>query len=74
MADIQSKLKQIEEDPEGAGTARLYKATQNISQVANRAFEPLLERQVKKAKISCLKDSYPNFYVYNNCQISLLFM
>lgn len=45
-ADIESKLRQIEEDPEGAGTAHLYAVTQKISGVANRAFEPLFERQV----------------------------
>jgi hypothetical protein len=41
-----SKLRQIEEDPEGAGTAHLYSVTLKISGVANRAFEPLFERQV----------------------------
>jgi len=46
--DIESKLRQIEEDPEGAGTAHLYSVTQKISGVANRAFEPLFERQVYK--------------------------
>jgi exocyst complex component 2 len=40
-------LRQIEEDPEGAGTAHLYVVTQKISGVANLAFEPLFERQVK---------------------------
>uniref|UniRef100_A0A804LD83 Uncharacterized protein n=1 Tax=Zea mays TaxID=4577 RepID=A0A804LD83_MAIZE len=44
-ADIESKLRQIEEDPEGAGTAHLYSVTLKISGVANRAFEPLFERQ-----------------------------
>jgi exocyst complex component 2 len=48
FADIESKLRQIEEDPEGAGTAHLYSVTQKISGVANRAFEPLFERQVYK--------------------------
>jgi hypothetical protein len=48
LADIESKLRQIEEDPEGAGTAHLYAVTQKISGVANRAFEPLFERQVKR--------------------------
>jgi exocyst complex component 2 len=45
-ADIESKLRQIEDDPEGAGTTHLYSVTQRISGVANRAFEPLFERQV----------------------------
>ncbi|KAF7001766.1 hypothetical protein CFC21_017369 [Triticum aestivum] len=44
--DIESKLRQIEDDPEGAGTSHLYSVTQKISGVANRAFEPLFERQV----------------------------
>lgn len=48
FADIESKLRQIEEDPEGAGTAHLYSVTQKISGVANHAFEPLFERQVYK--------------------------
>ena len=52
FADIESKLRQIEEDPEGAGTAHLYSVTLKISGVANRAFEPLFERQVYK--LSCL--------------------
>lgn len=47
FADIESKLRQIEEDPEGAGTAHLHQVTQNISAVANHAFEPLFERQVE---------------------------
>ncbi|AQK80239.1 Exocyst complex component SEC5A, partial [Zea mays] len=34
--DIESKLRQIEEDPEGAGTAHLYSVTLKISGVANR--------------------------------------
>ncbi|KAL5668605.1 hypothetical protein ACJX0J_020826, partial [Zea mays] len=33
--DIESKLRQIEEDPEGAGTAHLYSVTLKISGVAN---------------------------------------
>lgn len=47
-ADIESKLRQIEDDPEGAGTSHLYSVTQKISGVANRAFEPLFERQVNQ--------------------------
>lgn len=48
IADIQLKLRQIEEDPEGAGTAHLHAATERISEIANRAFQPLFERQVAK--------------------------
>lgn len=46
--DIESKLRRIEEDPEGAGTAHLFKCIQGVSLLANRAFEPLFERQVGK--------------------------
>ncbi|WOL15535.1 exocyst complex component SEC5B isoform X2 [Canna indica] len=59
--DIQSKLRQIEEDPEGAGTARLYEATQKISQVANRAFQPLFERQVQAEKIRSVQGMLQRF-------------
>lgn len=44
--DIESKLRQIEEDPEGSGTTNLYESTHRISELANRAFQPLFERQV----------------------------
>lgn len=56
-ADIESKLRQIEEDPEGAGTAHLCSVTQKISGVANRAFEPLFERQVYR--LSFLQSYFP---------------
>ncbi|KAM0035591.1 putative exocyst complex component EXOC2/Sec5 [Helianthus debilis subsp. tardiflorus] len=42
--DIESKLKRIEEDPEG-GSSFLETSIQGINSMANRAFEPLLERQ-----------------------------
>ena len=44
--DIESKLRRIEEDPEGCGTSHLYGSIQAVTSVANRAFAPLLERQV----------------------------
>jgi hypothetical protein len=53
IPDIESKLRQIEDDPEGAGTAHLYEVTQQISSVANRAFQPLFERQVRQFKLVC---------------------
>ncbi|XP_074568127.1 exocyst complex component SEC5A-like [Curcuma longa] len=59
--DIQSKLRQIEEDPEGAGTARLYESTQNISQVANHAFQPLFERQAQAEKIRSVQGMLQRF-------------
>lgn len=48
LPDIESKLRRIEEDPEGSGTAHLFKCIQGVSLLANRAFEPLFERQVGK--------------------------
>lgn len=44
--DIESKLKRIEEDPEGSGTTHLFKCMQGVCSLADRAFEPLFERQV----------------------------
>ncbi|TVU14559.1 hypothetical protein EJB05_38034 [Eragrostis curvula] len=59
--DIESKLRQIEEDPEGAGTAHLYAVTQRISGVANRAFEPLFERQAQAEKIRSVQGMLQRF-------------
>lgn len=46
ITDIESKLRRIEEDPEGSGTSHLFSCIQGVSSVANRAFGPLFERQV----------------------------
>ncbi|KAK3144791.1 hypothetical protein QOZ80_4AG0317910 [Eleusine coracana subsp. coracana] len=59
--DIESKQRQIEEDPEGAGTAHLYSVTQKISGVANRAFEPLFERQAQAEKIRSVQGMLQRF-------------
>lgn len=48
FTDIESKLRRIEEDPEGAGTTHLQKCIQGVNSLATRAFEPLFERQVCK--------------------------
>lgn len=48
--DIQSKLKRIEDDPDGSGTSHLFNCIQGVSSLANRAFEPLFERQVGVAQ------------------------
>ena len=47
-------MRQIEEDAEGAGTSHLHSVTQKISGVANRAFEPLFERQVYRLSLEPL--------------------
>ncbi|ONK55243.1 uncharacterized protein A4U43_UnF5970 [Asparagus officinalis] len=59
--DIESKLRQIEEDPEGAGTAHLHAATEKISGTANRAFQPLFERQVQAEKIRSVQGMLQRF-------------
>lgn len=59
--DIESKLRQIEEDPEGAGTVHLYSVTTKISGVANRAFEPLFERQAQAEKIRSVQGMLQRF-------------
>ncbi|KAF3778865.1 Exocyst complex component [Nymphaea thermarum] len=59
--DIQSKLKRIEEDPEGAGTANLYNCIRDVSSVANRALEPLFERQVQAEKIRSVQGMLQRF-------------
>ncbi|KAF9601582.1 hypothetical protein IFM89_020498 [Coptis chinensis] len=59
--DIESKLKRIEEDPEGAGTAHLYNSIQSVSSLANRAFEPLFERQAQAEKIRSVQGMLQRF-------------
>lgn len=46
FVDIESKLRRIEEDPEGSGTSHLFNCIEGVSSIANRAFGPLFERQV----------------------------
>eukprot|EP00262_Sarcandra_glabra_P004234 TRINITY_DN1519_c1_g1_i1.p1 TRINITY_DN1519_c1_g1~~TRINITY_DN1519_c1_g1_i1.p1 ORF type:complete len:1120 (-),score=233.19 TRINITY_DN1519_c1_g1_i1:257-3616(-) len=59
--DIESKLKRIEKDPEGAGTAHLYKSIHDVSLQANHAFEPLFERQVQAEKIRSVQGMLQRF-------------
>lgn len=59
--DIESKLKRIEEDPEGAGTMHLYNMIQRVSSHANRAFEPLFERQAQTEKIRSVQGMLQRF-------------
>lgn len=55
--DIESKLRRIEEDPEGSGTSHLFNCIQGVSSLANRAFQPLFERQVCDTyfSVDCLR-------------------
>lgn len=53
LIDIESKLKRIEEDPEGSGTTHLFNCMKSVTSRANLAFEPLFERQVGVVLICC---------------------
>lgn len=46
FADIHAKLQQIESSTDGGGTTHLSNSIKQVDVVANRAFAPLLERQV----------------------------
>ncbi|KAI3770571.1 hypothetical protein L6452_01709 [Arctium lappa] len=59
--DIESKLRRIEEDPEGCGTSHLYSSIQGVTSVANRAFAPLLERQAQAEKIRSVQGMLQRF-------------
>ncbi|KAG8660597.1 hypothetical protein MANES_02G178800v8 [Manihot esculenta] len=59
--DIESKLKRIEEDPEGSGTSQLYNCMQGVSSLANRALEPLFERQAQTEKIRSVQGMLQRF-------------
>uniref|UniRef100_A0A2P2KS23 Exocyst complex component SEC5 n=1 Tax=Rhizophora mucronata TaxID=61149 RepID=A0A2P2KS23_RHIMU len=59
--DIESKLKRIEEDPEGSGTSHLFNCMQGVTSLANRAFEPLFERQAQAEKIRSVQGMLQRF-------------
>ncbi|GAB2209630.1 hypothetical protein Drorol1_Dr00026850 [Drosera rotundifolia] len=59
--DIESKLKRIEEDPEGAGTAHLYNCIQGVTGLASRSFEQLFERQAQAEKIRSVQGMLQRF-------------
>ncbi|XP_010537274.1 PREDICTED: exocyst complex component SEC5A isoform X2 [Tarenaya hassleriana] len=59
--DIESKLKRIEDDPEGSGTIHLYNCMQSVISRANRAFEPLFERQAQAEKIRSVQGMLQRF-------------
>ncbi|XP_076944306.1 exocyst complex component SEC5A-like isoform X1 [Bidens hawaiensis] len=58
--DIESKLKRMEDDPEG-GSSHLDTCIQGINSMANRAFEPLLERQAQAEKIRAVQGTLQRF-------------
>ncbi|XAR62472.1 hypothetical protein NMG60_11017230 [Bertholletia excelsa] len=59
--DIESKLKRIEEDPEGSGTTQLVNCIEGVSSRANRAFGPLFERQAQAEKIRSVQGMLQRF-------------
>ncbi|XP_048442489.1 exocyst complex component SEC5A isoform X2 [Pyrus x bretschneideri] len=61
LRDIESKLKRIEEDPEGSGTSHLFNCMQGVSSLANRAFQPLFERQAQAEKIRSVQGMLQRF-------------
>ncbi|XP_062098823.1 exocyst complex component SEC5A-like [Humulus lupulus] len=59
--DIESKLRRIEEDPEGSGTSHLFSCIEGVSSLANRAFQPLFERQAQAEKIRSVQGMLQRF-------------
>ncbi|XP_016514565.2 exocyst complex component SEC5A-like [Nicotiana tabacum] len=59
--DIESKLRRIEEDPEGSGTSHLFNCMQGVNSIANRAFESLFERQAQAEKIRAVQGMLQRF-------------
>ncbi|XP_028183076.1 exocyst complex component SEC5A-like isoform X3 [Glycine soja] len=59
--DIESKLRQIEDDPEGSGTSHLFNIIQDVSLQANRALKPLFERQAQAEKIRTVQGMLQRF-------------
>ncbi|XP_028090986.1 exocyst complex component SEC5A-like isoform X3 [Camellia sinensis] len=69
--DIESKLKRIEEDPEGSGTAHLFNCMQGVSSLANRAFGSLFERQAQAEKIRSVQGMLQRFRTLFNLPSSI---
>ncbi|EPS67978.1 hypothetical protein M569_06794 [Genlisea aurea] len=59
--DIESKLKRIQEDPEGSGTTHLFNCIQGVISLSNRAFGSLFERQVQAEKIRSVQGMLQRF-------------
>ncbi|CAH2036657.1 unnamed protein product [Thlaspi arvense] len=59
--DIESKLKRIEDDPEGSGTTHLFNCMKSVTSRANLAFEPLFERQAQAEKIRSVQGMLQRF-------------
>ncbi|ESQ34678.1 hypothetical protein EUTSA_v10006745mg [Eutrema salsugineum] len=59
--DIESKLKRIEDDPEGSGTTHLFNCMKSVTSRANLAFKPLFERQAQAEKIRSVQGMLQRF-------------
>ncbi|QHO36626.1 Exocyst complex component SEC5B [Arachis hypogaea] len=59
--DIESKLRRIEDDPEGSGTSHLHSIIQGVNLQANRALKPLFERQAQAEKIRTVQGMLQRF-------------
>ena len=78
FADIHAKLQQIESSTDGGGTTHLSNSIKQVDIVANRAFAPLLERQVINFILNFLFSLcslviiYPSIYSRMHTRISVL--
>ncbi|KAM7511220.1 hypothetical protein LguiB_010095 [Lonicera macranthoides] len=59
--DIESKLKRIEDDPEGSGTTQLFNCIEGVTSLANRACGSLFERQSQAEKIRSVQGMLQRF-------------
>ncbi|KAK2646584.1 hypothetical protein Ddye_021779, partial [Dipteronia dyeriana] len=63
---IESKLKQIEDDPKGSWTSQLFDMMQGVNSMASCAFEPLFERQAQTEKIRTVQGMLQRFITLFN--------
>ncbi|KAL0432279.1 UNVERIFIED_CONTAM: Exocyst complex component SEC5A [Sesamum latifolium] len=67
--DIESKMKRIEEDPEGAGTAHLFDCIQGVCSVANRALALYSRDRSKRRRLDLSKGCFRGSEHYSTCQV-----
>lgn len=71
LADIHTKLQQIESNTEGGGTTHLSHSIKQVEDVANRAFSPLLERQAQVERIRSVQGMLQRFRTLFNLPSSI---
>ncbi|KAK7349788.1 hypothetical protein VNO77_07460 [Canavalia gladiata] len=69
--DIESKLRRIEDDPEGSGTSHLFNIIQGVSLQDNRALKPLFERQDQAEKIRTVQGMLQRFQKLFTIRVSI---